>query len=350
MLDEYVRVVAPHLRRSILSDDVRDRLQSVARQVPLSDLAGFECVLGEASPRVDLIVRLPRVSFDVPVARTADPIWRRVRTLSRRLRDRSAPHFASVRVMGLEFDLPSAATALAPPALFFELNGEADLRAPRVIALARELLAGGLRSTGEALLRRCVEALPAASAPFQLGAMLSRPENALRLVVSDIPANGLVGYLRTIGWTGDDRAVADVVLALSDRVESFAVSVDLAHAVHPRIGIECYVAAGSGFLPGWRLLLERFHELGLCTRAKAQALLAWSGVCQETTCSEPWPRHLRWGDRLLASRATSVIARTLGHAKVVVRPGSPLEAKAYLGFAHYWLDRRASTEPWSVPA
>jgi hypothetical protein len=350
MLSEYVRVVAPHLCDSLLSARARGRLHSVARQVPLSDLGGFECALGDAPPRADLIVRLPRVDFDLPAARTIDPVWRRIRTLSTRLRDRSALHFRSVNVMGLEFDIPSAPTSVAPPALFFELNGESDLRAPRLIALARELQGDPLAPACAALLRRCVEALPAASMPFQLGAMLSRPGEALRLVVSDVPPNRLVGYLRAIGWAGDDRTVADIVHAFSDRVESFAVSMDLARSVHPRIGVECYVRTGSRFIPGWRLLLERLEQFGLCTPAKAQALLAWSGVCQEATCPVVWPRHLRWGDRLLASSAISVIARTLGHVKVVLRPGSPIEAKAYLGFAHYWLDRRAKRESWIVTA
>src|SRR5262245_41393383 len=164
---------------------------------------------------MDLIVRLPTIGFDVPVARAHDPVWRRIRALSTGLHDQSLAEFQSVNVMGLEYDLPSTATPVSHPAVFFELNADAELRAPRLIALARELLGRPLPPAGAALLRRCVDALPASSAPFQLGAMLSRPGQALRLVVSEVPPNRVAGYLRAIGWVGEDRTVANVVSALS---------------------------------------------------------------------------------------------------------------------------------------
>jgi hypothetical protein len=340
MLSELVRVVSPHLRQPLVSREARARLHDVARRVPLSDLAGFECRLTAAERRVDLIVRLPS-AFAVPPGSGDDRVWRRIRALAAHLHQRTRAPYRSVMVMGLEYDVPLARATVADPAVFFELNRNTDVRARHIVALARELLGRPLPPAGARIVRRCVSALPGASVPFQLGAMLSRPGHALRLVMSQMPPRRLVSYLQAIGWTGDRSAVADVLAAVSPRVESLALSLDVVDAVYPRIGIECYVAGGSRFVPGWERLLERLEQLGLCTSANAEALLAWSGVCQEGDASGRWPSHLRWGDRLLAPRARSVIARTLGHAKIVVDPRSPPEAKAYLGFAHYWIDRRA---------
>jgi hypothetical protein len=348
-LSECVRVVSPHLG-ALATERARSSVRRLARSVPSSDLAGFECALGHAAPRLDLIVRLPRTLADFASAHEDDPVWRRIAVLSRRLHQRS-PSLEGVNVMGLEFDVPLVdAAPVRSPALFFELDREADLAAPQLVRLTSQLLGNSLAADCAALLGKCLSVLPARSAPFQLGAMLSRPSQAVRLVVSDMPPDELARYLRDIGWIGDNEPLTAAMSALADRAESFALSMDLAHSVHRRIGIECYVAGGPSFVDQWRLLLEGLVERGLCTSAQADALLAWNGVSQENSCPDTWPRHLRWGDRLLASRAISVIARTLGHVKLVVEPGLPMQAKAYLGFAHYWLDRRAAKQAPHVTA
>src|SRR5262249_36567362 len=97
-LFEYVRVVTPSLSEALISRHARVRLHRVARQVPLSDLGGFECRLGRDRSRMDLIVRLPTIGFDVPVARAHDPVWRRIRALSTGLRDQTLAQFQSVNV------------------------------------------------------------------------------------------------------------------------------------------------------------------------------------------------------------------------------------------------------------
>ena len=348
-LSEYVRVVSPHLG-ALATERARSSMRRLACSVPSSDLAGFECALGHAAPRLDLIVRLPRTLADFVSPHGSDPVWMRIAMLSRRLHERS-PSIEGVNVMGLEFDVPLVAVApVRSPALFFELDREADLAAPRLVRLTSELLGNPLAADCAALLGKCMSALPARSAPFQLGAMLSRPSQAVRLVVSDMPPDELPRYLREIGWNGDNESLIAAMAAFAGRAESFALSMDLAHSVHRRIGIECYVAGGPRFVDQWRLLLEGLVERGLCTSAQADALLAWNGVSQEDSCPDTWPRHLRWGDRLLASRAISVIARTLGHVKLVVEPGRSMQAKAYLGFAHYWLDRRSAKQAPRVTA
>jgi len=215
-------------------------------------------------------------------------------------------------------------------------------------SLAGELLSRPLARDTALILACAVDALPTRSVPFQLGAMRSRPGDALRLVTRNIAGSRVVGYLRAIGWAGDDRMVTRIIRALVPAVDSLALSLDLMDAVQPRIGIECYVKPGSRFRSDWRRLAERLVELDLCTSDQAAALLGWSGVCRPETCAAPWPRHLLWGDRLLASRAASVIARTLGHVKIVLQPGSPPHAKAYLGFAHYWIEARKSDRSWGA--
>jgi hypothetical protein len=48
-----------------------------------------------------------------------------------------------------------------------------------------------------------------------------------------------------------------------------------------------------------------------------------------------------WGELFLQDRAWSVFMRRLNHVKLVHEAGRPVEAKAYLGFGHYWIDRES---------
>ncbi len=116
------------------------------------------------------------------------------------------------------------------------------------------------------------------------------------------------------------------------------LSMDLGNAVQARLGLECFIDRRPERIHQWRVLLDYFQDVGLCTSTAARALLSWHGICQRGACPERWLRSLDLVDRLLGPIAVSLFARFLSHIKIVSQPETPLQAKGYLGVAHYWFD------------
>lgn len=335
-LAQYLAVVSPHLHNDLVSNQARTYLDALARRLPVFDLAGFECRLTPNSDQVDLIVRVPQGTSKLPKRLARDPVWRPIQKLCRTLNDPTTALYDAVNVVDLEFDLAEEPIPVPRPAVFFELDRQVDLSLERVLGLAGELLGGRMTVELVATLKHCLGALPASGRVIHLGSMLSRSGAGLR-VVAQLPANHFISYLTAIGEREIGHSALSTLAKLPPVFESFMVSLDLAAAVSPRVGIECFIGSEKGGLSKWKALMDRLQALELCTQRKTRAFLAWYGICQEGVCSGPWPDDLRLGDRLLGGHVLSVFARFLSHIKLVLRPRIPLEVKGYLGFAHYWL-------------
>ena len=89
--------------------------------------------------------------------------------------------------------------------------------------------------------------------------------------------------------------------------------------------------------PRWAALLDLLTADGACTPGQRAGLLAWPGVNDPGNSATPWPGDLMLASLLQPPDRFSAIVRQLSHVKVSYQPGRPLEAKAYLGWAHTWL-------------
>jgi hypothetical protein len=58
-LEEYLKIVAPHLSSDLISPGARDRIQLLSSILPPFSLAGLEFRLGAGKSRVDFQVGLP---------------------------------------------------------------------------------------------------------------------------------------------------------------------------------------------------------------------------------------------------------------------------------------------------
>jgi hypothetical protein len=339
-LNDYVAVVLPHLDANLVSTHARISLTKISTLLPASDLAGFEFSLG-AGDDVDLILRIPRIGFAaLPPHLASDPNWQFVFNLSRELAEGRPPLAGLINVLDLEFDVAKS-SPVPRASLFAELNRDPPLDVESLIRVAERLQGKPLSSPLATSLTRCWRALPRAARIIHLGVMNSRPSCGLRVVASRIPNHGLFTYLRAIGWQGHAPGVAAAVSSLSNLATSISLSFDLTPEVDNRIGFECFVLPCKTPTMRWRTLLDRLEEANLCLPRKADAFLAWQGVCEPADGSSTWPRQLTWGDLLLGPEMTSVIARFQSHVKLVVQPHRGLSVKGYAGFAHYWLPRSA---------
>ncbi|WNG36513.1 hypothetical protein F0U61_24660 [Archangium violaceum] len=355
MLD-YLRVAEPHLPAELVSPEAFADIAPIARALPPCTGSGFECRLGEPDARADFLVRVQthdgtRGAFagrnpDVrpPAELLENPVWRRVFDFCARWSNPENPLHADVEDFWLEFDVAGRPTTAPTPAIFFGPRQEQP-EPLNLVALATGVMRG---EPGPATLRdsvrRCYEALPPGGSVYQVGMMLSRPIDALRLCVRGIPTPRLTGYLREIGWDGPTGELDALLSSLAPHTDRICLALDVGERVFPKLGLECYVDALTlgGFKERWKPLLEHLVGRGLCRPEKRDALLSWMGLSDHRTERERWPPNLVRGAEAQGPGTVSLFMRYLNHVKLVFQPGAPLEAKAYPGLKHLWGRAQAS--------
>jgi hypothetical protein len=193
----------------------------------------------------------------------------------------------------------------------------------------------------------CVGALPAGAHVFQVGLMLARPVDAVRLCVRDLEVSELPGYLADVGWPGtwdEARTALAPFAALATRT---ALHLDVGSEVYPRIGLECYLEApdGSDWSPTATAFLDGLAGAGLCVPSKRDGLLAWPGEQRVPADGVALPPSVASRARLLGRAAFTMYCREMNHVKLNFTPGRPLEAKAYVGVVLRWRLGRRGTAP-----
>ncbi|MEM9304537.1 MAG: hypothetical protein AAGE01_20665 [Pseudomonadota bacterium] len=336
---------------TLIGAEARHQIVTVANHLPgrmHAPLFGFECALATADAAADLLVsaagrpqgpRALREAAAALVSEFPDSSWGSVQRLADRWRnDGGLDHF------WLEFDVEGPAPLL--PNLFFG-PGEGDAppaRGEELLALVHEL---GPELTGEPLddamtegFTRLMDVLPEQACVFQLGAMRARPGRGIRVCINEIYFDGIPRLLAAL----DHPAIHEVdriCRQLQPVADACALQLDLSPQLSPDVGIEVYVAPGrpaddrrsreQGFVD-W-LATER-----LCTRAKADALMAYSGLSDVLSAPEAWPPDLVAAGSLIGRR--SGFLRRIHHFKLSAGPRPP-RAKAYLAVQHVWLPARA---------
>jgi hypothetical protein len=236
-----------------------------------------------------------------------------------------APLERLVSHLWLEFDLgPGAAGSMPRPSVFAGLRAGAAAGVDgKDAAVLIEWLSGAVSAGLGAETRRAALALLARGAPGlhvpYVGVMAAREVPAVRVYFRGPTAAEVPGALAGAGWPGPASVLAEALGELSTVPGAPPVGmlhVDVAAGPLPRAGVE-FLLARHPQLHG-RLdetaFLDRLVEIGLCTPAGRDGLLAWPGVRR---CALP---HELW---------ESVMVRRVNCVKLVCGPGG-LEAKGYL--------------------
>jgi hypothetical protein len=361
--EEFLRPVAEYVPQVLISPSAFSDIDSVARLLPATlayNTFCFECRLGEELPRADFLVLATAYcgrdslaglhpSSALPAHLMTDMVWRRVRDFAVRWADPSSPLYDAVDNVWLEFDVDGPFPEVPVPSVFFGLQekGQADATGAtdeqngsrETAGKAIRLLAGGEpRPRMVETLSRCFRALSPDEHVFQVGLMLSRGAEAVRLCIRLRSVERVVEYLAEVGWTGGEAVLDDVLGQLARSVDIVSLNIDVGETIGPKIGLECFFDGNRQPKrePRWGTFLDALVRSGLCTADKREALLAYPGYVDEKAMDVPWPAALRRASRLLGGRSLSTFVRSLHHVKIVYTPGEPLEAKAYLAGNHHW--------------
>jgi hypothetical protein len=366
-----VRAAAPSgFPAGLFSPGGLARIEAVADQVPgrLTSTFGFEIELAAAAGGGDFALAVTGLhggremlagtsEFELPLAASEHPAWVAVRALSRAWVDPLSGLDPELHNLALEFDLPEGVAGVPPPNVFLGARSGISARSPIESAederswawlteAALPVLRGRRLSTSQReTLGRCFRALPGGARAFQVGVMLARPVDALRVCILGMRYDRVAGYLDDIGWPGDADALEEQVGPLARRAESVIVDLDVAEGVLPSLGLECFVgeqgseksAAGGGpeAQERWSRFLQPLVERGLCTVAREHALREWPLTVRESR-ARSWPAHLREASLFLGPDLESSLVRVINHVKLGWQPGRPLQAKAYLRIQHRW--------------
>jgi hypothetical protein len=358
-LADSIARLAPHLPAELFPPAGLERMRRATSRLPgaLARVIGFECRLGPGDWPADLLFLADVASGGrailagghpwaaLPRELLAAPAWRTVQGFSAVWADPGSPLHRGVDDVWFELDLddPGEEDSGPAPSLFFGPKvahleaatvDDPERRAQRgsveILCAALALLRGApLAGPWRDQLVRCVEALPPSARIFQVGLMLSRPSQPVRLCITNLPAAAISPYLARAGWE-DPAAGLDPLLAdLAPVAGSIKLTLDVSADVGSRIGLECYPGMDHAWQPGprWEALLDHLVRRGLATEAKRAALLAFPGLGAAADDLAA----------LLGGQAERVLVRWLHHAKVTYEPGRLSGAKAYLAVRGDWL-------------
>jgi hypothetical protein len=358
--DYVTAAVDPSTVGRLISPEALEDIRNVTGRLPgaITDFFGFERELGTDRARADLGIccRISHGSREVLSGRKQgwDPlstfqeqaIWRRIGMFCKEWGNPASPLYEAVHNLWFEFDIDGSRPPAPIPSIFigsYQLQSsaaEGGLQGmPREWAwltnLALPILLGAeIKPAVGRQASRCVNFLPLKVRVFQVGLMLARDSQAMRLCMRGIAMSQIAEYLKALEWEGDCIELENLLDSLEDRVERIDLAVDITDHVLSKIGLECYLGATEAQLLAF---LDHLISHRLCTSVEAEALSMWPGIVDEAMLPEAWPKDLLAASRELGGRLRSAFVRKLHHVKLDYRTAAPLRAKAYLGVHHKWL-------------
>ena len=353
-----LKVIAPHIEPQLISTQTLSQVEEIASflpSVPIVPVAGFECRLGTDDAMADFLLcigdsdreLLAGCSNKHRLSETvlSNKTWNTIRNFSNIWSNPASSLHDKITNVWLEFDVDEASSAIPEPSFFFGspfITGdrEDDSYQWAIDLALRSLLGDYLTPQVEQNLLKCFRLLPAGGKVFQIGVMLSRPQesNIVRLCVKDLPSDRIIDYLVSIGWKGSIPKLQAVIDTMSSFVDDIRLNFAVGETVFPKIGLECYCQRKPAPEPKLERFLDYLVEQQLCTPAKRQGISTWSGLSNEISARQLWCSDLLKTSSFLGDRKLSTFARSIHHIKIVYQPDKPLTAKAYLAFWHLWLD------------
>ena len=342
-LQDLLEALKPQIPRSLLAGRGRDRLLERVGDFPAAvaaNLCIFELRLGDPEPAADFSLTV--TSSQVPYHYLAGADGAAATSLKAWLDAYLASKGEHNRWLMLEYDLIDIPEERkAAPAINLRSDasltpGGATFEPARLAAtLGRVLGRGGGDSRQEhrALTRalsRAFAALPSGAVVVFAAAFPERARRSVRLVVAEVSAAQVGPLLDRLRWPGSIPTALRVLSELHDVSSRFMIAFDVApEGALPRLGFEIYPTdAGErdfrGLLKAWRTtrshhwrgLINRLVEMGLCSQAKADGLLAWPKLC-----------ILYWAN------GTYGLRMGINHIKIVM-DAEHLRAKAYAGLRY----------------
>jgi len=338
---------------SLISPEKFKDILSVAKIFPgnLTSFLGFEIHLGDSRPRADWAFAVSgagddRIVFEnvlkqgnLPASFTQQPEWKQIALFSEAWTQKDSTLKNKVKCFWLEFDMPETKSDVSVPSVFFgpekrSEDASQDLMTQYawLVNDALPLLRGQPVSKGvKRQILNCIEKIPQGASLFQVGTMLSRSSNDVRLYINKIHPRSIIPYLNALGWSDEENNFRTLIADLERRADRFVLSYDVtSDGIGPRIGLECSFEENRYHEETrWEDLFDYLVKKRMCLPQKRDALLQYPGVEHPDDFSGGIMKPFISISQHLEDIFSGSLVRYISHVKVVYMPGRLLEAKAY---------------------
>jgi len=252
-LAQTVFAVSPYIPAKLISGKNLRHIRAIASHLPgaLASFWGFECRLGEEAPQGDFLISVKADEGRAIVAGTHDSIelseslrshsvWNLARNFGQHWVDTTSPIYEKVDNIWLEFDVDGEPPAIPIPSLFFGCSPTQVENTGITLAKAEPeshewvtetalkiMLEDGLSGGIAQKLGQCLAAFPPEAYVFQIGLMLARKAETIRLCIRNISPEDIIVYLEKIGW----RGAIDFLQATVSELASFTDRIDLGRVI-----------------------------------------------------------------------------------------------------------------------
>ncbi|MGD1919808.1 MAG: hypothetical protein ACFCAD_13505 [Pleurocapsa sp.] len=320
-----------------------------------SNFFGFEYRLGNNDAYADFLLCIDSgdagkkilgdslYPIKLPNTITQQSQWQQLINFSQVWHQGESPLGNLVHNIWLEFDIQPTVPDLPIPSVFFgllppdtqtDINNDMGWVTETALPL---LLNRPLTPAVKQQVEQCFATLPADAHVFQIGLMLSRQIDAVRLCIRNIKPQEIVPWLQQMGWVGCIDNLTKLLEELDPFTDRVDLDVDLGDTIYPKIGLECYLTYQPSLQPKWKLLLAYLVELGLCIPEKQDKLLNYPGYLRDRQAKSNGTLKV---EQMLGNKKETVFFRGLHHIKLSYQNNQAIEAKAYLYVSRNEIDVR----------
>jgi hypothetical protein len=338
-----------YLSDAIVSKENFENIQRVSRFFPgnLTTFLGFETRLGEQTNKADFAFAISGIGKDRDILKDLlenndlakgflkHSEWKHISDFAKSWSDPTSEISDKIRCFWLEFDRPGKTPDLLVPSVFFgptKTENNDPSQYTWVTEIAIPLLKGQKISEEiAALINNCLRKMPKNATLFQVGTMLSRNVNAIRLHIKMLHPDQIIPYIKDIGWKHDTIELYQLLDDFKDLVDRFVISYDITdEGINSKIGIELSFS-GNNFQneQRWEKLLDYLVEKEMCIPEKRNALLSYTSVDEKEAINisvmNPIISATGYSDDLNQSK----VVRYINHIKIVFEPEKQIIVKAY---------------------
>lgn len=361
-LTDYINLIKPTISQQIIDDNTWESINQVAKFLPsgITTFFGFESRLGIAKAHCDFLLCIDaneagkkilgdsQYSIQLAEELLTNPVWQNVNKFSQEWDNYQNILSEKIGNIWLEFDIDDSVNNIPIPSCFFapypiySNQNENDLQ---WVWDGLKLLKGrAINPDIQQNLLRCFQSLPLGAYVFQIGLMLARETDFIRICIRDISPSKIIDYLDKIRWNGSLIALQKVLDDLITRCDRIDLDIDIALEVAPKIGLECYLERQPSLNPKWQLFFDYLVEKNLSIPKKSDALLHYTGYLREKDYPELWPKNLSKLGKIIGNKYQRVFFKSLHHIKVVYQGEKCLEAKAYLAVSNSLINQQKIRE------